>query len=76
MLKIIRIILSILIIAIIIYGLITGNYPAEPFMMFLLGVVFIMYAIPELQQRKKIGIFYVFVSALLFFFVIQEILFR
>lgn len=75
MLKVLRIILSTLIIAIAIYGLVTGNDDAEPFMMFLLGVVFIMYGIPELQQRKKIGIFYVLVAAFMFF-VILKTLFR
>ncbi|MGG1676670.1 DUF3953 domain-containing protein [Neobacillus sp. NRS-1170] len=77
MLKIIRIILSIMVVAIGIYGIITPNSNALPYEMFFLGIVIVLWSISELRQnRKKVGIIYILVSVLLFYDAIQNILFR
>lgn len=76
MLKIIRMIISIMIIPLAIYGIITGNNAAEPYGIFLFGIVLVMFGVPELLQRKRIGIFYVLAAAFMFFVGIRTTVFH
>ncbi|MEH7299926.1 DUF3953 domain-containing protein [Neobacillus drentensis] len=77
MLKIIRIILSIIVMVGGIYGLITSNNAMLPYMMGLLGVISFIWGITELHNKQKAkGIFYFITAAFVIFVVIQTTLFR
>jgi hypothetical protein len=77
MLKIVRISLSLMVMAIGIYGLTTHNSALLPYEMSLLGIIIVIYGISELlKKRKGIGIFYIFVAAFVLYVVIQTTVFR
>jgi hypothetical protein len=76
-LKIIRIILSVIVIVLGIYGLITNNFVILPYTLSLLGVITIIFAISELKQKRKIGgIICILVAMFVFYVVIRTTLFR
>ena len=76
MLKIFKIILSIIVIVIGIYGIITHNHTVLPYEMFFLGMLMITFSISELGKNRKKGILYIILAAFIFLAVIQDILFR
>lgn len=77
MLKIIRIILSIIVMVGGIYGLISDNFAILPYLMGLLGVISIIWGITELRNnRKTYSVFYFFTAAFVLFVVIRTTLFR
>lgn len=77
MLKIIRIILSIIVIVGGIYGLITSNNVMLPYMMGLLGVIFIIWGFTELRNNRKTkGIFYFITATFVIYVVIQTTFFH
>ncbi|WP_186673914.1 DUF3953 domain-containing protein [Sporosarcina sp. BP05] len=52
MLKILRVILSVIVIALAGYGLITKNFEFMPYMMFFLGVFILVMGVLELQAKR------------------------
>jgi hypothetical protein len=77
MLKIIRIILSIIVMVGCIYGLITSNNAILPYIMGLLGVISIIWGITELRNNRKTkGVFYFITAAFVIYVVIQTTFFH
>jgi Protein of unknown function (DUF3953) len=77
MLKIIRIILSIIVMVGGIYGLITSNNAMLPYMMGLLGVILIIWGFTELRNNRKAkGIFYFITATFVIYVVIQTTFFH
>jgi hypothetical protein len=77
MLKIIRIILSIIVMVGGIYGLITSNNAMLPYMMGLLGVILIIWGFTELRNNRKAkGIFYFITATFVNYVVIQTTFFH
>lgn len=67
-LKILKVILSVIVIALAGYGLITKNFEFMPYMMLFLGVFMLVMGISELQAKKKTSaISFILAAAFLFF---------
>lgn len=67
-LKILKVILSVIVIALAGYGLITKNFEFMPYMMLFLGVFMLVTGISELQAKKKTSaIPFILAAAFLFF---------
>ena len=68
MLKILRVISSISVMALGAYALITGKFESLPYMMFFLGVSLLVSGVLELQaKRKTSAIFTILAAAFLFY---------
>ena len=66
-LKILKVILSVIVIALAGYGLITKNFEFMPYMIFFLGVFMLVTGASELQAKKKSAIFFILAAVFLFF---------
>lgn len=53
MLKILRILFSIITVALALYGLITGNFDYGAYMILFLGLTFLVMGLQEIQQTKN-----------------------
>lgn len=67
MLKIIRIIVGIMVVAIAVYGIITNNNTAFPYEMFLVGIFMVIAGISDLRKNRKKGYVYYFLIAVISF---------
>ena len=76
MLKILRVILAIVVIALSAYGLISQNFRFMPYLMFFLGVLMLVMGLSELQEDRKriIGYMLIILSMFIFFVTIQDLL--
>ena len=67
-LKILKVILSVIVIALAGYGLITKNFEFMSYMILFLGVFILVTGVSELQEKKKTSaILFFLISAFLFF---------
>lgn len=74
MLKIIHVILSIIVLGLALFELITNDYQMMPIMMFFLGALMLVLGIRELQKEKrKTGVLSVIVSLFVFFVVFNQL---
>jgi Protein of unknown function (DUF3953) len=77
MLKITRIILSVITILLAAYGLITGNFRFQPFIIFSLGLLFLVIGLIEFRKgRKSYGWVCIFTFLFSLFVSIQTFLWR
>lgn len=76
MLKISRIIVSILVLTLSSYSLITENYVLIPYMVLSLGLLMVMAGVAELQKNKKsiLGYFSIIASFFVFFVFIRGLI--
>ena len=69
MLKILRIILSVIVMALAGYSLITKNFEFMSYMMFFVGVLMLVTGVAELQAKRKINAISSILAATFLFFV-------
>ncbi|QNK89589.1 DUF3953 domain-containing protein [Sporosarcina sp. FSL K6-1540] len=69
MLKILRIILSVIVMALAGYSLITKNFEFMSYMMFFLGVLMLVTGVAELQAKRKTNAISSILAAAFLFFV-------
>jgi hypothetical protein len=75
MAKILRITLSLIVVILGIYGLLTSNFTTLPYLMFFLALMSLVNGISELQkQRKPSGILSIFASVIVFFVLILTLI--
>ncbi|WP_027108321.1 DUF3953 domain-containing protein [Lacticigenium naphthae] len=76
MLKILRIVLSIIGIVIAGYALLSKNYIVMPYMLFFMGATLLVLGIAEIiEERKQIGIISIFASLFIFYVSVHTLLF-
>lgn len=61
--------LAIIVVLISAYGLITGDFTLQPFMMFFLGLLMLILGLKEIQQERKITGWFAIVTFLFILFV-------
>lgn len=72
MLKILRIVLSIIVVILAGYALITENYIVMPYMMFFMGAMLVVTGIAEIKaERKQMGIISIIASIFIFYVSVQ-----
>ena len=69
MLKVLRIILSVIVIGLAVYGKITNNFEFMPYMMFFMGLLMLVTGVSELQAKRKTSAICIFLAAAFLFFV-------
>ncbi|MCR2820757.1 DUF3953 domain-containing protein [Lederbergia panacisoli] len=77
LLKILRIVLSIIIMVLAGYSLISGNHETMPYMMFFMGAMFLVMGIVEIKEsRKKMGIISIIVAIFIFYVSVEGFLLK
>ena len=75
MLKILRILFSIIVIVLAGYSKISGNYGIMPYMMFFMGAMLLVMGIAEIKEaRRKMGTFIIIASIFVFYVSLEAIL--
>lgn len=75
LLKILRLIFSILTVVFAGYSLITGNHEVMPYMMLFMGAMFLVMGIDEiLESRKTLGIISLIVAVFIFYVAVEGFL--